>query len=354
VLAELWDFDTRISTKGVDAQGNPIPAPEDYLQPDAHANLAVKPLRAYTQGPGNYNSGEAYFLAALEDPQWSKYYNQSIGSSTPAEHPPLPPGPYNSNPANNTPDAPHGLYYTHHLIRDFMFLDAAVNNNTTNFVAFQPPQDTGYPYRAVRINLPPPVPDNPNVLNDDPNLMTYTQGTGHQQTPGKWLLKDDSFSPSPTGGPAVDFESKNVAFTALLYELRDGSNQVPNVAPNWFGVAVPDGITDYRNVILYFHPNPTQSGALYNPADYNSNNPGSPEKTGSQGTNWKELFAYVDRLGNQLAGAALYAPTVLDSDPRNQILILPFMQNYDDVGILPQYWYFIIRDILDDIVTNGV
>ena len=234
-----------------------------------------------------------------------------------------------------------------------MFLDAAVNNHTNNFVTFQPPQDTGYPYRAVRINLPPPVPDNPNILNDDPNLMTYTQGTGHQQSPGKWLLKDDSFSTSATGGPAVEFEPQDVAFTALLYELRDGSNQVPNVAPNWFGVAIPDRITDYRNVILYFHPNPTQPGALYNPVDYNSNN-GSPEKTGNNGTNWKELFAYVDRLGNQMAGATKYAGAVSDGDPRNQIVIFPFMQNYDDVGILPQYWYFIIRDILDDIVTNGV
>jgi len=165
----------------------------------------------------------------------------------------------------------------------------------------------------------------------------------------KYLLDDSSFLPNSSGAP-VDFEQRDVAFTALLYELhelRDGSDPVAQVAPNWFGVAVPDGINDIRNVILYFHPNPTQSGANYSPTDYQN-------KSGDNGTNWKELFAYVDRLGFQLAGAAKYAGTVSDGDPRNQIVIFPFMQNYDDVGILPQYWYFIIRDILDDIYSNGV
>jgi hypothetical protein len=40
-------------------------------------------------------------------------------------------------------------------------------------------------------------------------------------------------------------------------------------------------------------------------------------------------------------------------DPKNQIVIFPFMRDYNDVGILPQYWYFIVKDILDDII-NGV
>jgi hypothetical protein len=331
VLAELWDFDTRISSDG---QGNP--APQDYLRPNG------KPLRAYTQTPGSYNqtppNPEAYFLADLTEARWSGYYDNGIGAHIPAEIPPLPPGPYNST--GNT-DGANSLNYRHHLIRDFMFLDAAASNHTNTFPTFQPPQDTDYPYNVVRMQQWPPV-------SDDPKLATFTQGIGHNhpQNNSKYLLEDSSFVPESGGGP-VNFEQRDVAFTALLYELRDSHNGVAPVAPNWFGVAVPDGNTDMRNVILYFHPNPTQTGANYSPSDYQN-------KSGQNGTNWKELFAYVDRLGFQLAGAAKYAGTVSDGDPRNQIVIFPFMQSYDDVGILPKYWYFIIKGILDDLYNNGV
>jgi hypothetical protein len=44
----------------------------------------------------------------------------------------------------------------------------------------------------------------------------------------------------------------------------------------------------------------------------------------------------------------------MDDDPMDQIVIFPFMENYDDVGILLQYRYFIVRDILDDIINNSV
>lgn len=145
--------------------------------------------------------------------------------------------------------------------------------------------------------------------------------------------------------------SIDVAFTALLYELSDISGNA--VVPNWFGVAVPDGITDFRNVIFYFHPYPIQlPGADYLQSTYQSKSGGSP----GTGTNWKELFAYVHTLGNQLAGAANYAklnPGVSPGEPWNQIVIFPFMRDYDDPGILPQYWYFIVQDILDDLITNG-
>jgi hypothetical protein len=154
------------------------------------------------------------------------------------------------------------------------------------------------------------------------------------------LLKDSTFV--ERGPSLLDFESKDVGFTALLYELqeRNAPGVAANVAPNWFGVAIPDGIADFRNVILYFHPNPTQDGAGYNPSQYQA-------KSGPPGTNWKELYAYVDRLGNQLAGAATSA------ELSNQIVVFPFMKQYRDVGILPQFWYHIVRDILDDIQTNG-
>jgi hypothetical protein len=337
VLAELWDFDTRISrVEDPPGSGNWVAAPQDYLQPDAHANLPAKPLRVYTQTPAIYAQGEAYFLANLsDDTRWTNYLSLFNSGTIPQEIPPLPPGPYNST---NTKDAPvPGTDFRHHLIRDFMFLDATVSNQTNNSFQFTPPDATNYTstYHLVRLPTWPPV-------NDDPNLGNFTLGIGRHPVQ-KFLLNDSTFNPT-TG--AVEFVSQGVAFTALLYELRDVNNNVAP-APNWFGVAVPDGIADLRNVVIYFHPYPGQSGANYKPSDY-------PGKTGISGTNWKELYSYVDRLGNQLAGAAGYVGNGAPADPRNQIIIFPFMENYDDVGIFAQYWYFIVKDILDDIFNNGV
>jgi hypothetical protein len=323
VLAELWDFDTRISS---DDQGNP--APQDYLE------SRNKPLRGYNQTNPN---PEASFRAFLPDSRWKNYYDDN---SIPAEVPPLPPGPYNDTGGK---DSRHTLYFTHHLIRDFMFLDATLNNRTNDIPsgpAAWPVRDNSYPYQVARIGL--------DLGDNETQVANYTQGIGHHPNK-KYLLNDSTFKPE-ANGPLLDFaeSTDNVAFTALLYELQDNSSKnAATVVPNWFGVAVPDGITDFRNVIIYFHPNPTQNTAGYNSSDYQS-------KSGKHGTNWKELFAYVDRLGNQLAGAAKYAGDVSNGDPKNQIVIFPFMKSYDDVGILPKYWYFIVKDILDDIYTKGV
>jgi hypothetical protein len=46
----------------------------------------------------------------------------------------------------------------------------------------------------------------------------------------------------------------------LLFELAE------KVVPNWFGVAIPHGVTDLSEVILYFHPIPGQ--ANYRDRDY--------------------------------------------------------------------------------------
>jgi hypothetical protein len=171
---------------------------------------------------------------------------------------------------------------------------------------------------------------------EETKVSQFTRGPGRHPV-DKLLLDDSTFVEQ--GPDLLDFETRQVAFTALLYELQERNNPgvAANVVPNWFGVAVPDNVTDLRNVILYFHPNPTQ--AAYEPGQY---------QTKSGRPNWKELFAYVDRLGNQLAGAAT------TTELANQIVILPFMKQYREVGILPTLWYHIVRDILDDIRTNGV
>jgi hypothetical protein len=82
----------------------------------------------------------------------------------------------------------------------------------------------------------------------------------------------------------------------LRYLLFPGNVQNA-FSPNWFGVAVPDGITDFTNVVIYFHPTPQQ--ANYFDPDYASKTNGGS----TVHANWKELLGYVDRLGSQLAGA---------------------------------------------------
>jgi hypothetical protein len=323
VLAELWDFDTRISQKRGPDGIHYVAAPEDYLQ---SLTSPKKPIRGYYQGLSH--SPDAIFAVTLDDSRWQNYYSHAI----PTEIPPLPPGPYNDT--NLSGDTQHSSDCTHHLIRDFMFLDAAVNNNITLVSSLPSAWPSGKsPYKVVKRDL--------ELSSDEEYVSNYTQGTV-PHSGSYYLLDDSSFAPdNPTN--KLIFESRPVGFTALLYELQDDSGNPASVVPNWFGVAVPDAITDFRNVIIYFHPFPGQ--ANYVSDDYAT-------KSGKQGvrTNWKELFAYVERLGKQLAGAAAYSDS--SNQLQNQIAIVPFMRDYDNVGIFPQYWSFIVRDILDDLYKN--
>jgi hypothetical protein len=129
--------------------------------------------------------------------------------------------------------------------------------------------------------------------------------------------------------------------------------------PNWFGVAIPDpdhfDLSSDVHVIIYFHPTPGQAG--YNSTvDY-------PTKTDANGTDWKQLFAYIDRLGGQMAAAIQQYGA-----PANRLVIFPFLTEPPE-GVLqpsqgysqpPQYslqtseWGNIIHDILQDINTNWV
>lgn len=261
----------------------------------------------------------------LPNPRWNEYY-----SATPDETPPLPPSKYNDKaPA----DTAHQTNCTHHLIRDFMFLDAVKNNDVNSRSDSTPAPIGDFPYSVVRIDLD----------TSEGEVATYTQGAGDHSCSYYLLLDDPALDPADKTSD-LQFESRQIAFTALLYELRDGESAA-QVVPNWFGVAVPDGITDFRNVIIYFHPSPGQAGYDKDEYWFKSDPPGTHTYTG---TNWRELYAYVERLGKQVDGAAKYS-----SDALNQIVILPFMQQYDDVGVFPQYWYFIVKSILDDLYNNG-
>ena len=133
--------------------------------------------------------------------------------------------------------------------------------------------------------------------------------------------------------------------------MREQDGITPaKVVPNWFGAAIPEpdkfNIDGDVYVILYFHPLPSQAG--YRNIDY-------PTKSGDHGgTDWKRLYAYVDRLGGQAAGA-------IDNfhSPANRLVIFPFLtdptiqeQPADYTALPVAMWFDIIHDILLDININ--
>jgi hypothetical protein len=220
-----------------------------------------------------------------------------------------------------------------------MFLDAVAANQPASgpaTVTPQAPQQFTVRFRLLDSNDP----------SEDPNLKNFTRGTKHPQVSNKYLVD----APVPGSGPFT-FNHDDLLYSSLLYELVDLQNNTVDgdqFSPNWFGVAVPDGITDFTNVVIYFHPTPHQAG--YEDPDYASKSDGGNSKH----TNWKELLGYVDRLGSQLAGA------VKDSAATpNQIVIVPLMRNsnvdggspgaFGGAGILPRQWYYIVNDILKDL-----
>jgi hypothetical protein len=146
----------------------------------------------------------------------------------------------------------------------------------------------------------------------------------------------------------------NLTYQALLYELHDsGDTAASHIVPNWFGVAIPKNVDLSGDVyvILYFHPTPSQ--AFYLDPDYlakKGSNVGHPLNAGDplkEGTDWKQLFAYVDRLGGQMAGAINYGK------PANCLVIFPFLTQ-SPYTLDTNEWFNIIHDILQDINTSVV
>ncbi len=137
-------------------------------------------------------------------------------------------------------------------------------------------------------------------------------GTGTFQNPN-WLVVPSSVP----GSANLQFVGQWVQVTTMLFQISDP------VVPNWFGVAIPHGITDFSKAHIFFHPMPAQAGYL--DTDYAS-------KSGL----WPQLFYYMERLGYQLDGAA-----------RNQIIIMPFLKNSaTDTRIFLTNWFDIVTDIL--------
>jgi hypothetical protein len=138
------------------------------------------------------------------------------------------------------------------------------------------------------------------------------QGTGtHRAT--NWVVNPTTV---PGSGP-MSFSGLDGRVTTKLFAIADA------VVPNWFGVALPSGLSDFSRPHIFFHPTPGQAGYL--DGDY-------WKKSGK----WPELFYYMERLGYQLDGAQ-----------RNQVLIMPFMtEEAKNGGILPANWQSIVTQIL--------
>ena len=326
------------------------------------------PIRAYYQGnplPASAPAGS--LLIDARALRWRQYVERK-DSGDAVEVPPLPPERTNGNadtskngsdaPARSPPTPPAaGGGYTHHLIRDFMFLDAAAANDQASG---PPPSPTLNIPQQFTVNFLPLKPA--DFAGEDSSLGAFTNGTGPQQIINKYLL-DIATAPVTGGGDLAFLHDGDVglSFATLLYELVDAQTgalaDATQFTPNWFGVAVPNGITDFSNVVIYFHPTPGQAG--YMDPDYASKTNGCPDCSppiapNSRRTYWKELLGYVDRLGSQLAGAVKHSGAT-----SNQIVIVPLMRNANvdggqsaAAGILPRQWYYIVSDILKDLPTR--
>lgn len=145
-----------------------------------------------------------------------------------------------------------------------------------------------------------------------PPIAGIHGGTGTFQNPNGLVVPS-----SVPGTGKLQFVGQWVQVTTMLFQLSD------DVVPNWFGVAIPEGIKDFSKAHIFFHPMPAQAG--YKDTDYRT-------KSGK----WPELFYYMERLGYQLDGAA-----------RSQIIIMPFLKNSaTDTGIFLANWFDIVTDIL--------
>jgi len=104
------------------------------------------------------------------------------------------------------------------------------------------------------------------------------------------------------------------------------------IVPNKFGVLVPDGLTNFQNVHVFFHPTPKQQNNPYDDVGY-FNNPV-----------WRNIFHYLTgQMGVQFCAAR-----------SNQVLFMPLMSNGSagNCGTFPQRWEAIISAALGQIAGS--
>ncbi|MCX7671842.1 MAG: peptidoglycan-binding protein [Anaerolineae bacterium] len=102
------------------------------------------------------------------------------------------------------------------------------------------------------------------------------------------------------------------------------------LVPRWFGVLVPEGVTSFDKVHIFFHPTPAQAG--HNDANYH------------RLEDWAAIFHYLSEdMGAQFCAAGT-----------DRVLVMPLMTQAasQDAGILPQRWESIVGRILGMLKTG--
>ena len=157
------------------------------------------------------------------------------------------------------------------------------------------------------------------------NEISLPAFPGAHRGTGTWSANRLQVVPaSVPGTAALQFVTRPAQVTTRLFAIAD------KVVPNWFGVAIPSGITDFTKAHVFFHPMPGQAG--YKESDYAS-------KAGL----WPKLFYYMERLGYQLDGAK-----------RGQIVVMPFLTNSaTNTGIFAANWSDIVTDILTQVRADA-
>lgn len=182
------------------------------------------------------------------------------------------------------------------------------------------------PPPAPGVDLGPPGSRSPfpvSMIALPPDPHGEHEGTGaHQRT--LWTVV-----PSTVAAPGrLQFVQVTAGITSMLFQLA-----TPD-PPNWFGVAVPAGTTDFSRANIFMHPIPLQGG--YWDVDYPFK--GDPTYTPQGKKPWSMLFYLIERLGYQLAAS-----------PRPEVLIMPFFPSATtDTGLFAPHWADIVSDILTD------
>ena len=125
------------------------------------------------------------------------------------------------------------------------------------------------------------------------------------------LSNTSKFSASTTG---------TKKYSTLFLEIDQ------NVMPKYFAVCYPEGLADFSNANLFFHPNPGASRPPYDDAQY-----------GYTSQKWPELFRYMHLIGPGLAASG-----------KSQCVIMPYMRQTmsNDVRVLKDAWWEILTTLL--------
>jgi peptidoglycan hydrolase-like protein with peptidoglycan-binding domain len=112
-----------------------------------------------------------------------------------------------------------------------------------------------------------------------------------------------------------------------------------NVAPNWFAVLVPDGVTSFEKIHIFFHPTPGQVKTANGVQVF-------PDANYQTKKGWSGIFHYMsDDFAVQFCAAN-----------SGRVLIMPVLNQASagSCGILPARWESLISQMLTQIASKPV